>query len=603
MEDSIENARKIRKRGGCSPSSSTSSMIQNNRFKRVILGGKKKSSGRKVGTQSPSVIIRAAASPRYPASLSARSNGQTPVSARKLGATLWEMNQVPTPRILKDEDEDEDEDDEGLMVKRVGRREKMRRRGLNNCGYLPPHLSDPSHSPVSEHEFEVSYLYCSAVQSGNNHVSYALSFQRMEKSRTYSHKRRESTISRRLKTDHFDTITNASFMEIESRSQSQSPYGSRVGGNPCLKDVSNALTTSKELLKIISRMWGQEDRPSSRLSLVSALHSELERARLQINQLIQEEWSDNKEIKHLVKRFAEEKAAWINKEQELVEAALKSITGELEVERKLRRRAESLNKKLGKELAETKASFLKAVKELESEKKARVIVEQVYDELAANIGEEKTQMKILEAKDQFDEKTEVINLRNEVETFLINNGIKENGNNSMYHRRDGNLAFCESEARDNAGEYSGDSEFHSNDLNVNDLLKTSMTLNHSERKSIFNQVARRSTSLLRSVSNIVQWGHGSNHEIEKLVGRRSCGDEVQRDKLAKGVRNHTLPSSRFGLKREIGSPSNRQCAVWPSRELRSAALQPDERMIEGSGMRERQNEDRVEAQKLRKSRR
>ncbi|MGV7400575.1 hypothetical protein PJK47_30775, partial [Mycobacterium kansasii] len=53
------------------------------------------------------------------------------------------------------------------------------------------------------------------------------------------------------------------------------------------------------------------------------------------------------------------------------------------------------------------------------------------------------------------------------------------------------------------------------------------------RKSIFNQVARRSTSLLRSVSSIVEWGNGSsNHEVDKHVARRSCGDEVSRHKSA-----------------------------------------------------------------------
>ncbi|KAJ0031164.1 hypothetical protein Pint_13179 [Pistacia integerrima] len=145
---------------------------------------------------------------------------------------------------------------------------------------------------------------------------------------------------------------------------------------------------SKELLKIINRMWGQEDRPSSSMSLISALHAELERARLQVNQVIQEQRSDQNEINYLMKCFAAEKAAWKNKEQEVVEAAIESIAGELEVERKLRRRFESLNKKLGKELAETKASFLKAVKELENVKRARVVIEQACDELARDIDDQ-----------------------------------------------------------------------------------------------------------------------------------------------------------------------------------------------------------------------
>ncbi|KAK9723601.1 hypothetical protein RND81_05G011100 [Saponaria officinalis] len=586
MEELIGDAKKIRKRGGCSPSSSTSSVLQNYRFKRAILATKKKTSNnggsstpmptwRMVGTRSPSVIVRAAtaaaSSPRYPPSLPGRGKGQAPVSARKLGAALWEMNEVPTPRVVVVEDDDGG--DEGLMEKRVFERRNHLRKSLNNnSGFLPSHLSDPSHSPVSE---------------------------RMERSGTGSHRRRESSLSRRLKTDHFDTVSNASFMEIETRSRCQTPSGSIVGGKSRLKDVSYALITSKELLKIISRMWGQEDQPSSRMSLTSALHSELERARLQINQLIQDERSDNKEFGHLLKRFAEEKAAWKIKERELVEAAVESIAVELEVERKLRRRLESLNKKLGKELAETKTSFLKAVKELESEKKARVILEQVCDELTENIGQDKAQVK-------------------DVGPFLRSNNLKENyKHNPLFHRRDGDLAFCQSEARSSGigevddttdGENSVDSDLRSIGFNGNDprqiyeMGTPPMTPRNSKkvpieetkaRKSIFNQVARRSTSLLRSVSSIVEWGNGSNHEIDKHVARRSCGDEVPRYKSAKGVRDHTLPSSRFGAEREIASPSNLRGPPWPSRDPCSG----------GSGMRGRLDEDRVESHESRRSRR
>ena len=39
----------------------------------------------------------------------------------------------------------------------------------------------------------------------------------------------------------------------------------------------------------------------------------------------------------MIKCFAKEKAAWESKEQETVEAAVESVAGELEVERKLRR--------------------------------------------------------------------------------------------------------------------------------------------------------------------------------------------------------------------------------------------------------------------------
>ena len=96
---------------------------------------------------------------------------------------------------------------------------------------------------------------------------------------------------------------------------------------------------------------------------------------VQVNQLIQYQRLDESEISYLIKYFAEEKAVWESKEQETVEAAIESVAGELEVERKLRRRLESFNKKLGRDLTETKASLIKVVKELESEKGEREIVE------------------------------------------------------------------------------------------------------------------------------------------------------------------------------------------------------------------------------------
>uniref|UniRef100_M4CB33 Uncharacterized protein n=1 Tax=Brassica campestris TaxID=3711 RepID=M4CB33_BRACM len=174
-------------------------------------------------------------------------------------------------------------------------------------------------------------------------------------------------------------------MQIETRSRAVTPTGTTMGVKTRLKECSNALTTSKELLKIINRMWGQEDRPSSSTSLVSALHSELERARLQVNQLIHEHNKQENNITYLMKRFAEE---WKSNEQEVVEAAIESVAGELEAERKLRRRSERLNKKLGKELAETKAALMKVKEEVEKEREML--------QLADALREERVQMKLSE---------------------------------------------------------------------------------------------------------------------------------------------------------------------------------------------------------------
>ena len=328
-----------------------------------------------------------------------------------------------------------------------------------------------------------------------------------------------------LKHNSKEIAVTVSFMiQIETRSRVQTPSESTVGVRPRLKDVSNALTTSKELIKIINRVWGNEDRPSSSMSLISALHAELERARMQVNHLIQEQRSDQNEINYLMKCFAEEKAAWKNKEQKVVEAAIESIAGELDVEKKLRRRFESLNKKLGKELAETKASLLKTVKELDSEKRARAVMEQVCDELARDFGddkaeveelkresaklceevekeremmqladvlrEERVHMKLSEAKYQLEEKNAAVDkLRNQLEAFLGSKRNKEKGRCSN-HITDEDLAAClsknrfvshRSELNEEDGEVddrvvcedgSAESDLHSIELNMDNNNKS-----------------------------------------------------------------------------------------------------------------------------------
>lgn len=332
----------------------------------------------------------------------------------------------------------------------------------------------------------------------------------------------------------------------------QTPSASTVGVKTRLKDVSNALTTSKQLLKIINRIWGHEDRPSSSMSLISALHAELERARLQVNQLIQEQRSDQNEINYLMKCFAEEKAAWKNKEQEVVEAAIESVVGELEVERKLRRRFESLNKKLGKELAETKSSLLKAVKELETEKRAREIMEQVCDELARDIDgdkveaeglkrdsfkiceevekeremmkladmlrEERVQMKLSDAKHQLEEKNAAVDiLRNQLEAFLGTKKTKEKGRVSNYQNEEEIDAYLggtrfglhqKEQKDDDVGEVVdgveceedlAESDLHSIELNMDNNNKSynwpqASGVAHDLRRALIDQEERKSIS-------------------------------------------------------------------------------------------------------------
>nr|KYP48590.1 Uncharacterized protein At5g41620 family [Cajanus cajan] len=610
---------KIRKRGCSSSASSSSSVLHNYRFKRTILVGKRAGST----TPVPTWKLMTSRSPLRP--LPSPKPRQVAVSARKLAATLWEMNEIPSPALSS----------------KKGLRPRDRVARSTRSGSLPPHLSDPSHSPVSE---------------------------RIDRSGTGRSQKRTPSISHRQRvTEHhlgpFDSLSNVSLMEIETRSRAQTPASSAVGVKPRLKDVSNALTTSKELLKIINRMWGHEDRPSSSMSLISALHTELERARLQVNQLIQEQRSDQNEINYLMKCFAEEKAAWKNKEQEIVEAAIESVAGELDVERKLRRRFESLNKKLGRELADTKASLLKVVKELESEKRAREIIEQVCDELARDadedkseiekqkrvstkvceevekekeimqltdrLREERAQKKLSEAKYQLEEKNAAVDkLRNQLEAFLGSKQvIREKGRSSTTstHLNDEEIAAylecCEEE--------SAESDLHSIELNMDNNNKSYKWTHPSEtrfdtrrypieeemkgsRRSTSGKASRKSTSLQRSISDGMEWGvqadklqnsgHGidweSFYELEKQAQGKGYGDEMQGYKSVKGLRDQILASSKLGSSRGYASPTRQFSQPWPSRDLPNN-FQERPASAQGNGLKSRLGE----GQNVRKSKR
>lgn len=155
---------KTRKRG-CSSSSSSSSRMYNYRLnKRAILVGKNRAGagiglGRSRSTtpvptwRTTPLTLRGAidsSSPKY----SQSGKSTRPVSARKLAATLWEMNEMPSPRMSESNLEVMKPPQQKKNGSKIGsRRDKMQPGwGLQaGSGYLPPHLSDPSHSPtVSE---------------------------------------------------------------------------------------------------------------------------------------------------------------------------------------------------------------------------------------------------------------------------------------------------------------------------------------------------------------------------------------------------------------------------------------------------------------------
>ncbi|KAE9593114.1 hypothetical protein Lalb_Chr19g0136351 [Lupinus albus] len=67
------------------------------------------------------------------------------VSARKLAATLWEINDFPPSRANKDFEVDQTRSCKETMTRS---REKVS--SMSRSGLFRPHMSDPSHSPTSE---------------------------------------------------------------------------------------------------------------------------------------------------------------------------------------------------------------------------------------------------------------------------------------------------------------------------------------------------------------------------------------------------------------------------------------------------------------------
>ncbi|KAG8644775.1 uncharacterized protein At5g41620 isoform X2 [Manihot esculenta] len=630
MEAKSREHCKIRKRGNSS--SSSSSLIQKYRFKRAILVGKRGGSTTPVPTwkKSPTLSMPNAESTNCPPSQSGAKAKEPSVSARKLAATLWEINNMPSPRVRKDLETVTDN------IKELRSREKVAKF---------PHLSDPSYTPISE---------------------------KMDRSRRNGHRRRASVVRKKVEvTDYnaggLDSVSNASLMEIETHSKGI------IGIKTRLKDVSNGLITSKELVKVLKRILGLDEQHSSGMSLVSALRVELDRARLQVDQLIKEQRCNRNEIDFLLKQFEEEKAAWKSKERDRIRNAIACIAEELEVEKKLRRQTERLNKKLGKELAATKASLSQALKELDSEKRAKEILEQVCDELARGIGEdraeveelkresakvreeiekeremlqlvdvlreERVQMKLSEAKYHFEEKNAAVErLRNELESYLKEKVLgKENGHDSPNYDRIKELEAYLKEIQNGLpqrtekvesegviengevhdGDDSADSDLHSIELNMDNnsksykwsyacdsdafdnLKRVSVDRDFMGRKSISENIQWGSICLQRRNSNSIDvpdWDFITKNQEKSDVfdGERlsevdihsqtqETEDEIMRYRSLKSLGDHILSSSKRQPIQNFASPARQ----WEPLQDVGSAVSDGSPVLQGDSLKPR----------------
>ncbi|KAG8081218.1 hypothetical protein GUJ93_ZPchr0007g5377 [Zizania palustris] len=108
-----------------------------------------------------------------------------------------------------------------------------------------------------------------------------------------------------------------------------------------------------------------------------ALEAELEKARAQMSELLDEKRAARKKLERFLTRLAEEKAAWKSRLKE-----------ELRMERHHRRQLEAANAKLLKEAASARQRY-------ETERKARELMEEACEELTKEVEEDQAEVEAL----------------------------------------------------------------------------------------------------------------------------------------------------------------------------------------------------------------
>ncbi|GMP61297.1 hypothetical protein CsSME_00023815 [Camellia sinensis var. sinensis] len=338
------------------------------KLKRGILVGKR------VGTSTPPPTWRFGFS-QLDGSLNQKPIfSTTTISARKLGANLWEVLPHHNPTAAK-------------MSKSGGARLPHRRNNHHKDKGLeiPTQLDQAVPPPPPDSPLEEP----SSSSSLRRHVAMSL----------IQHHRSVERNGHALQP--VSPTSYSSSMEVAPYNPAVTPTSSldfkgRIG------ESSFSLKTSTELLKVLNRIWSLEEQHASNTSLVNALKRELDHSRAQIKELLREKQTNRQAMDDLMKRVDEDKIVRKNKEQDRIKAAVHSVREEIEDERKLRKHSEALHRKLARELSELKASFSNATKELEREKKARILLEDLCDEFARGITDYEQEVRSLKHKPEKD---------------------------------------------------------------------------------------------------------------------------------------------------------------------------------------------------------
>ncbi|CAH8315989.1 unnamed protein product [Eruca vesicaria subsp. sativa] len=473
---------KIRKRG-CS-SSSSSSLARRNRFKRAIFAGKRASLDDGGGSGTPVKSISAVKTPVLlpfsPEEPPVEQLQKRCVSARKLAATLWEISDGTDPPVS-----------DGDCV----RSKKPPRNRREKPTEIPfPDFPLKSSNPTSSER----------ILLGDDRV------------------RRKSTIPQRLQLIEYKTMGTNS---VKTR----------------FKNISECLTTSKELVKVLKRIGHLgDDHKTASTRLITALLCELDRARSSLKHLMSEFDTREEETRRLIEKLQEEAVA----------------------ERKLRLRTEKTNKRLVIELAEAKEKERKMKEEMEREKRAKDVLEEVCDELARGIGddqkemekeremmhiadvlrEERVQMKLTEARHEFEEKHAAVERLKE-ELRRVVDGQEGKGSSDI--RRV--LEIVDGSDDDDDDDGDDDDDLKSIELNM-------------ESGSKWGYVDSRRDG--QTESRFVGSGEDDDDYDDHVLEKRSViVDNGERDESLKTLRDYIVSNVTF-----IGSSSSEQ---WNHRHLPS----------------------------------
>lgn len=310
---------------------------------------------RKAGHATPSPSWKLEPSPPRPeeeasaeADAGAGRSAAPAASARQLGATLWEIQDV-------------------IRVAGAGRR--IRRRGRR--ALVGDEASADVDRPRSSRGF------------GAQVAASLMEHDKVHKGRYHSRQP--------LSPASYTSSVGATTINLVSPTRS-------LDCNARFRQAGNGIKTSTEILKVLNRIWSLEEQHVADVSALKGLKRELYHAQACIQELMQERQQYRHEIDSLARQLTEDKMARRNKDQEKVRSALCSLQEELEDERRLRKHSENLHRKLGKELSEMKSAFCKSVKALEKEKRTTKLLEDLCDEFAKGIRNYEEEVRVLKQK-------------------------------------------------------------------------------------------------------------------------------------------------------------------------------------------------------------